>query len=274
MEGKQTLERTDFFFQQIKDHYGYDFSGYSRNSFLRRLSRFKGLYQIDSLEELLRQLLADESFFEKFLQEITVNITEMFRDPLFFKCLREKVVPQLKTYPHIRVWGAGCATGEEAYSLNILLHEENLGNKTRIYATDINQRVVEQAAEGIYNINDMSKYTGNYQLAGGMYAFSNYYHAKYQRAILEEYLKKNIVFSIHNLAADKSFNEFNLIVCRNVLIYFDKDLQNKVIKLFIDSLKMFGYLALGSKESLLLSKYQHYFEVVDGKQKIFRKIKE
>jgi chemotaxis protein methyltransferase CheR len=269
-----TQEGIDTCLTLIQKQYGYDFSGYSRSSFLRRVSRFMALYSIGSISALSELLISNESLFAKFLEEITVNVTEMFRDPLFFASLRTKVIPELKTYPYPRIWDAGCSTGEEAYSLAIILYEEKLAARTRIYATDINQKVISEASEGIYNIADMASYTTNYNKAGGVSAFSDYYHAKYQRAILEDHLKKNIVFSVHNLTTDGSFNEFNLIVCRNVLIYFDRELQEKVLGLFFRSLRIFGFLALGSKESLFLSRYSPFFEEVDRAQKIYRKVKE
>lgn len=267
-------ENLESFLMTIRLKYGYDFSGYSKNSFLRRMNRFMNIFQIPDLEMLSAKIMEDEFFFGKFLEEITVNITEMFRDPPFYRALRDKVLPELKTYPYARIWDAGCSTGEEPYSLSILLHEEGLKARSRIYATDINRKVVSQAAEGIFNIQDIIHYTTNYHLIEGKQAFSDYYHAKYNRAIIEDFIKKNIVFSVHNLATDGSFNEFNLIVCRNVLIYFDRQLQEKVFKLFFESLSMFGYLALGNKESLTLSNYSDCFEVVDRAQKIYRKIKE
>jgi chemotaxis protein methyltransferase CheR len=269
-----TQENFDPFLENILKKYGYDFSGYARSSFLRRMNRFMNMFNIANPENLVSLLLENEQMFSRFLEEVTVNVTEMFRDPLFYKSLREKVVPDLKTYPYVRIWDAGCSTGEETYSLAILLKEENLQSRSRIYATDINQKVLASASEGIFNVKDMAKNTQNYHMAGGKFDFSDYYHAKYNNVILDDNLKKNIVFSVHNLATDGSFNEFNLIVCRNVMIYFNKVLQEKVFKMFFESLSMFGYLALGTKESLSLSSYSQYFEVVDNTQKIYRKIKE
>lgn len=261
-------------FTVIKERYGYDFSGYSKNSFLRRINRFMNIFQIPGIDDLSSRLMGNEYFFGKFVEEVTVNITEMFRDPPFYLALKDKVFPELKTHPFVRIWDAGCSTGEETYSLSILLQEENIASKSRLYATDINQKVLSEAAQGIFSLDDIASYTANYHLIKGNAAFSDYYHAKYNRAIIEDKLKQNVVFSVHNLATDGSFNEFNLIVCRNVLIYFDRQLQEKVFRLFFESLSMFGYLALGNKESLTLSKYNEYFEVVDNKQKIYRKIKE
>jgi chemotaxis protein methyltransferase CheR len=257
----------------IQSKYGYDFSGYATASLLRRTNRFIINKHIKNMAELEYKVLNSDIFFENFLQELTVNVTELFRDPAFFKALHTDVVPGLKTFPHIKIWDAGCSTGEELYSLAIMLQEEELYRKTKLYATDINQKVLWQAKEGIYPIALMRDYTNSYFAAGGKKSLSDYYTARYERAVFDESLKKNVVFSVHNLAADGSFNEFNLIVCRNVLIYFKKELQDKVIKLFLDSLCMFGYLALGNKESLLLSAYQDCFEVVNRKEKIYRRIK-
>lgn len=228
---------------------------------------------IGTIDQLGEKVLEDKVFFGLFLMELTVNVTEMFRDPSFFKALRGKVMPYLKTYPNIRIWDAGCSTGEETYSLAILLKEENYLHKARIYATDINSRVLASAKEGIFALDVMKDYSRNYLSSGGKGSLSDYYHAKYNSAIFNEDLSKNFVFSVHNLAMDGSFNEFNLIVCRNVLIYFQKELQEKVLELFLQSLPVYGYLALGSKESIRFSRIEKYFEVVDAKERIFRRIK-
>lgn len=255
----------------IKSHYGYDFSGYSHASFLRRINRFNHHKGINSLDELLHFLTIDFNF-EKFLQEITVNVTELFRDPSFFKSLREKVIPELKTYPFVRIWDAGCSTGEETYSLSILLYEENLKSKSKIYATDINRRVLTYAENASYNVGLIKNNSCNYFNSGGKASLADYYSVHHQKITFNDPIKRDIVFAPHNLATDSSFNEFNLIVCRNVLIYFKRELQERVLKLFLDSLPIFGYLALGTKESLLFSKYRCQFEVVDTKERIFRKI--
>jgi len=227
--------------------------------------------KIDALHNLGKIILKDEVIFEKFVQELTINVTEMFRDPIFYKSLREKIVGRLATYPFIKIWIAGCASGEEVYSIAILLMEEDLLNRTVIYATDINQKVLQTAREGIYHMNEMQKYTQNYIKAGGKNSFSDYYMAKYGSVLLNKSLRQNIVFSVHNLAMDKSFNEFQLILCRNVLIYFNQALQNKAINLFYDSLCPFGFLALGNKESLLFSDKKKDFDEVDRHEKIYIK---
>jgi chemotaxis protein methyltransferase CheR len=218
-------------------------------------------------------LLQEEKLLEEFIQEVSVTVTEMFRDPAFYKSLRAKVMKRLATYPFIKIWIAGCATGEEVYSIAILLQEEGLLSRSVIYATDINQKSLQMAKDGVYAVDNMKAYTSNYQKAGGTNSFSEYYKAKYNSVIFDKALKQNIVFAAHNLAVDKSFNEFQLIICRNVLIYFNQQLQNRVVDLFYDSLCPFGFLGLGSKESLLFSDKKKCFEDVDRREKIFMKSK-
>jgi chemotaxis protein methyltransferase CheR len=259
------------FLHGIRFFYGYDFSDYSESSLKRRIGHYMKMRSIQSLPQLGRNLMKDEAFFEEFIQELSVTVTEMFRDPGFYKTLREKVVRRLSTYPFIKIWIAGCATGEEVYSIAILLSEENLLSRSVIYATDINQRSLITARDGIYSLDKMKSYTANYQKAGGKHSFSEYYKAKYGSVLFDKRLRQNIVFSPHNLAADTSFNEFQLIVCRNVLIYFNAILQNKVIDLFYQSLCTFGYLGLGNKESLLFSDKIKFFKTIDRKEKIFIK---
>lgn len=257
--------------ESIRYVYGYDFTEYAEASVVRRITRFMKTNKIGTVEELSEILLSDEDTFARFVLEFTVNVTEMFRDPSFYKSLRENVLKRLATYPTIKIWIAGCSTGEEVYSIAILLKEEGLLDRSVIYATDINQRALQVARDGVYGMNLLKSYTANYQKAGGKSSFSDYYTAKYDSAMIDKSLKKNIVFSIHNLAVDTSFNEFQLILCRNVLIYFNQKLQNRVINLFYDSLGAFGYLALGSKESLLFSEKQKEFTDVDKREKIYRK---
>ncbi len=257
---------------EIKGVYGYAFEQYSKASMHRRISRFLISKNIGSVNDLQKKIVADKPFFDLFLSELTVHVTEMFRDPSVFKALRTKVFPYLKTYPNIRIWDAGCSTGEETYSLAISLKEAEYLHKTRIYATDINYRVLDVAKEGIYPLAYMKEYSRNYLNSGGQGSLSDYYHAKYNSAIFHEELGKNFVFSVHNLAMDSSFNEFNLIVCRNVLIYFQKQLQEKVLHLFKESLPIYGYLVLGNKESIRFSAVEKNFEVVDAHERIFRRI--
>jgi chemotaxis protein methyltransferase CheR len=257
--------------ESIRFVYGYDFTDYAEASVKRRVDHFMNARKITELDKLGKIILQDEKVFEEFVQELSVTVTEMFRDPFFYKSLREKVLKRLATYPFIKVWIAGCATGEEIYSMAIVLEEEGLLNRSVIYATDINQNSLQVAREGIYSLEHMKAYTDNYQKAGGTRSFSEYYKAKYNSVMFDKSLKQNIVFAAHNLAVDRSFNEFQLIICRNVLIYFNQQLQNKVISLFYDSLCHFGFLGLGNKESLLFSDRLKFFEEIDRKEKIFMK---
>jgi chemotaxis protein methyltransferase CheR len=268
MEGAGELKQ---FLESIRFVYGYDFTEYSEASVKRRIQAFMDSNKISSVKELGKLILKDEPVFEKFVQDITVNVTEMFRDPIFYRSLRKNVIGRLGTYPFIKIWIAGCSTGEEVYSMAILLREEGLLERSVIYATDINQAALQTAKEGISSIDYMKNYTENYLKSGGRNSFSDYYKAKYNSVLWDKTLRQNIVFSVHNLAMDKSFNEFQLILCRNVLIYFNQSLQNKVIELFYDSLCVFGFLALGNKESLLFSQKQKCFDDIDRKEKIYMK---
>jgi chemotaxis protein methyltransferase CheR len=263
-ELKQLLE-------SIRFVYGYDFTEYAEASVKRRVEAFMSGNNISSLKSLGKNILQDEGKFEKFIQEITVNVTEMFRDPAFYLSIRNNIIKRLATYPFIKIWIAGCATGEEVYSIAILLKEEGLLERSVIYATDINQKVLQLAKDGISPIDHMKVYTENYQKAGGRNSFSDYYTAKYNAVLWNKALRNNIVFSVHNLAVDKSFNEFQLILCRNVLIYFNHNLQSKVIDLFHESLCPFGFLALGNKESIHSASQKKNFEEVDRKERIFMK---
>ena len=259
------------FLEVVKAAYGYDFTDYSEASMKRRIIHFMILKKLKELNGLKKLLLDSDILFEEFIQEISVTVTEMFRDENFYRSLREKVLPRLATYPLIKIWLAGCATGEELYSIAILLHEEGLGSRSIIYATDINQRSLMIAKEGIYGIDKMKVSTSSYLKSGGKNSLSQFYTAKYDSVIFDKSLKQNVVFSVHNLAVDKSFNEFQLIICRNVLIYFNQALQNKVVDLFYESLCPFGFLGLGNKESLLFCDQKINFEDVDRKEKIFIK---
>jgi chemotaxis protein methyltransferase CheR len=255
----------------IYQHYGFDFRSYAYASIRRRLWKrieAEGLSTISSLQD---QVLHNPPMMEKLLLDLSINVTSMFRDPGFYRVFREQVIPTLRTYPFIRIWHAGCATGEEVYSMAILLEEEGLYERSRIYATDINEVVLQKAKSGIFPLDRMQEYTENYIAAGGKRAFSDYYTAKYDGALFAPSLTKNVVFSQHNLVTDRSFSEFNVILCRNVLIYFDKTLQSRVLTLFYDSLAMFGILALGSKESLRFSPYEECYEQINGPEKIYRK---
>jgi len=266
-----TEKEKDLLLYQIKKRYGYDFTNYAEASIKRRIIRFCEIHHFKQYFDLKHDLMNDSGLFADFVLQITVNVTEMFRDASFFHSTKENVFPNLATYTHCKIWHAGCSTGEEVYSMAIMLKESKL-LKTMVYATDINPEVLNQAREATYSMKQMKEYTTNYIKAGGSASFSDYYTAHYNMAILNSTLKKNIVFSQHNLVSDGSFNEFNLIVCRNVLIYFNKELQEHVLNLFYESLAPLGYLALGSKESLLFSSLNTKFEVVDKNEKIYRKI--
>ena len=267
-----TTEELEEVIQLIRGQYGYDFSNYARASLLRRVTRCMAISGLKSSYELKYHLTNDNSFFSWFLQSLTVNVTEMFRDPAFYKALREKVLPTLATYPVIKIWHAGCATGEEVFSMAILLHEAGLLNRTRLYATDLNPANLEQARQGIIPLQPIRDYTHNYIQAGGQHEFSAYYTASYEHAIIHKAYRKGIVFAQHNLVVDQVFNEFQLICCRNVMIYFNKELQNRAIRLFYDSLSPLGYLAIGVKESLQFTNMQNQFEVVSSTTRIYRRI--
>ena len=227
---------------------------------------------LPEMEALVKQVLNDPFYFEGFLQEITVNVTEIFRDPGFFLSLRKNVLPILSTYPYIKIWDAGCSTGEELFSLAILLQEEGLLEKTRIYATDINQKVLKKAKEGIFPANQLPAITAAYYASGGKKEFSGYYVSHYGSLKFSSELIKNVIFYPHNLATDSSFNEFHLILCRNVLIYFNSELQERVFHLFDKSLVKLGYLGLGKKETISMSESANSFNFVDKENRIYRKI--
>lgn len=265
-----TVELDEIILLLNREH-GYDFSNYSAASFKRRVQRVMHLHRIADFYDLKFAITNDRNFVALFVQEITVNVTEMFRDPLFFKKLSEKVLPVLASYPSIKIWHAGCSTGDEVYSLAILLHEAGLLERTRIYATDINSAALEKARKGIVDVRLIKEYTQNYIKAGGRADFSQYYTARYDHAIMRKDLRERIVFSQHNLVVDGIFNEFQLICCRNVLIYFNRVLQNRVLQLFYNSLSPLGYLALGIKESLMFTDVKYNFEVIDNTTKIFRR---
>ncbi|MBU2548966.1 MAG: protein-glutamate O-methyltransferase CheR [Proteobacteria bacterium] len=251
--------------------YGYDFRNYSRASLKRRVKHRMGLENIDRISDLLHGILYDPDLFDRLFLDLSINVTEMFRDPDFFLAVRRNVVPVLKTYPFVKVWHAGCSTGEEVYSMAILLKEEGLYDKAQIYATDMNEVVIGKAQDGVIPIDRLRDYTANYQRAGGIESFGDYYTARFGLARLDKSLIERVVFASHNLATDGVFGEMHLIVCRNVLIYFDKVLQARVLRLFYDSLVRRGFLCLGTKESVRFSPIEDAFEVVDPLRKIYRK---
>ena len=255
----------------IKLKYGYDFSNYSKASLGRRIR--KGLKQskFNNILELIPEIIYNKSFFNEFVENLSVSVTEMFRDPQIYKTIREKVIPYLKTFPFIKIWSAGISTGEEVYSLAILLKEEGIYYKSLIYATDFNDSVLDKAKKGIYPIRKIKQNTKNYQESGGKESLANYYHADYDSAIFDRKLRENIVFANHNLVTDNIFGEMNLILCRNVLIYFDNKLQNRVLQLFKNSLCQNGFLCLGSKETIEHSDISNLFVKINDKMKIYQK---
>ena len=252
--------------------YGYDFSNYAKASFKRRVNRLMVIDRMPSFAEFLYRIKNDGDYLPHLVEELTVNVSEMFRDPHTFKTIREEVLPVLATHPFIRIWHAGCASGEEVYSMAILLEEAKLLHKSLLYATDLNASVVENIRKGIFPMSQMKQYSENYILSGGREDFSSYYTAKYDWAKFDEKFKTKMIAATHNLVSDRSFNEFQLIFCRNVLIYFDKDLQDKVLTLFDDSLEKLGYLVLGSKENIRFSKLDKKYKQLERKEKIWRKM--
>ena len=251
--------------------YGYDFRQYARAHLKRRLLRFMSNEKVERFADLQHSLLYDADFFVRFLHDLSVHTTEMFRDPGFYRAFRREVVPMLQTYPSFKIWHAGCSTGEEVYSMAILLEEEGLLDRTMIYATDISERALNLARAGIYQVDAMQGYTRNYQEAGGTASFSDYYTSLYDGVVMEQALSRRIVFASHNLVTDSAFNEMHVVICRNVLIYFDHELQDTVFELFSNSLSRRGFLCLGSKETIRFSTLEgNYLDFVPD-QKIYRR---
>ncbi len=266
-----SFEQLEDIIELINNVYGFSFKGYSRASLKRRVTRIMSIYNLE-LYDLKSLLVNNKDFFEEFLIEVTVNVTEMFRDPGFFKSLREQVLPYLSSYQRIKIWNAGCSTGEEVYSFAIMLEEENLYKRSFLYGTDINTNVLNTAKKGIYDLKKIKHYSENYQATGAQHSLSDYYVAKYDAASIQGRLKKNTLFSVHNLVSDGVFNEFQLISCRNVLIYFNIELQEKVLQLFYDSLCPLGFLCLGSREILRGDQLVERFKIVDKSENIYQKI--
>jgi chemotaxis protein methyltransferase CheR len=265
-------EEVELLLNDIVTAHGYDFTSYSTASVKRRINRLFILDHFRDFEDFRNRVLHDKNYIRRFVQEITVNVTEMFRDPLFYKLIREQVLPVLATYPFIRIWHAGCSTGEEVYSMAILLKEAGVMHKSLLYATDINPGVLDQVTRGIYPLRSLRQFSENYILSGGKKDFSSYYTAKYDLAKLDDELRSKMIVSTHNLVSDRSFNEFQLIICRNVLIYFNKTLQDKVLDLFDNSLEPRGFLALGSKEQIKFASIGKKYEQLDPKEKVWRKL--
>jgi chemotaxis protein methyltransferase CheR len=262
----------DLLLEAVFRLHGYDFRGYARASLRRRVQNIMRSEGVQTISALQERLLHEPGAFDRFLSGLSVNVSAMFRDASFFRAFRTHAIPLLRTYPFIRIWQAGCSLGEEAYSLAILLEEEGLYERSLIYATDINEATLRRAREGIYPADLMQKYTQNYQLSGGQRSFSEYYTARYDYAIVRPALQRNIVFSQHNLVSDGPFNEFNVVLCRNVMIYFGRSLQERTHALFHASLGMFGIFGLGSRESLRFMPQEAMYEPLAGSEKLYRRI--
>lgn len=270
----QTLEELEIelLLTGIARRYGYDFRNYARASLRRRIATVLEREEVSCISALQARILHDPICMERFIETISVHVTSMFRDPAFYRALRREVVPILRTYPFVRAWVAGCSTGEEVYSLAILLEEEGLYDRCRLYATDMSNALLRRAARGIIPLPRMRENTRNYQAADGQRDFSWYYTADDENAVLREDLRRNIVFSQHNLVSDGTFNEFNIVFCRNVLIYFDGTLRKRVYELLYGSLCHFGVLGLGRKETLEYSPFRDRFEVLDEDARLYRKV--
>lgn len=255
----------------VKRVHGFDFSGYTKASLKRRVVRIMQLKKL-GFYDLKHILVNDQHFFQDFLEEITVNVTEMFRDPSFYKALDLQVIPYLSTYQHARVWCAGCSTGEEVYSLAILLRDAGLSKKSFIYGTDINTEVLKEARKGIYSLRNIKSYAENYQFTGLKGSITDNFTILYDAASIHNELKQNTLFSVHNLVSDDVFNEFQLISCRNVFIYFETELQERILELFYKSLCPLGYLCLGSKETIRSDVFKKKFKMINQKENIYQKI--
>jgi chemotaxis protein methyltransferase CheR len=274
-EGRLDLETIELqlLLEGVFRHYGFDFRGYSAASLKRRVWRRVHAEGAKTIAGLTERVLHEPDAMERLLLDLSINVTSMFRDPTFYRALRERVVPLLKTYPFTRIWVAGCSTGEEVYSLAILLAEEGLADRVRIYATDINEAVIETARLGVFPLDKMQEYTQNYIRAGGARSFSEYYVARYDSAQFARELVDGVVFARHNLASDAAFNEFNVITCRNVMIYFAQPLQEHVHRLFYESLATFGVLALGQKETIRFSPHESSYEELDADERLYKKVR-
>jgi chemotaxis protein methyltransferase CheR len=272
-EGISPLEalEIELLLEAMHRHYGYDFRSYAPSSLRRRLRKRLEAEHLTTFSALQDRILHDSNAMEGLLRDMSVNVTGMFRDPTFFLAFRQRVVPILRTYPFVRIWHAGCATGEEVHAMAILLEEEGLLERTRLYATDMNAEALEKARAGIFPIARMREYTASYQQAGGTRSFSDYYTASYGAALFHQRLRDKVLFAQHNLATDTSFSEFNVILCRNVLIYFDRSLKERTLGLFKESLSPLGFLCLGRRESLRFTVVETDFEELDAKERIFRR---
>jgi chemotaxis protein methyltransferase CheR len=270
---KGDIEKTeiDLLLEAIFLRYGYDFRSYARASVDRRVRQYAGIKNTGCISNLIPMIMHDEAVFSELAQQFSISVTEMFRDPFVYRALREQIVPVLKTFPFVKAWAAGCATGEEVYSLAIVLAESNLLGKSTVFGTDFNDECLRKAKLGIYSTDLIQAFTRNYQESGGTRSFSEYYHAGGDSVKLVKQIREHITFANHNLTADQVFGEMNLIICRNVLIYFNRDLQERVLRLFTNSLVRNGILILGTREDIQFSGVSEEYEVVDKKARIYKR---
>lgn len=263
----------DLLLEAMFQLHGYDFRSYARASIERRICQFASRSGCDTVSEMIPRVLHDKEFFSRLTWYFSIVVTEMFRDPPVYRAVRQNVVPVLRTWPHFKVWHAGCATGQEVYSLAIVLKEEGLLDRATIYATDFNEEALNKAREGIYTLDEIQEFTANYQKAGGNSSFSEYYHARYGSAVMDSSLKQRITFANHNLVVDGVFGEMHLILCRNVLIYFNSELRNRALRLFTESLVHGGFLCLGTKEDIQFTDVSDSYERVGTEAKFYKKIR-
>jgi chemotaxis protein methyltransferase CheR len=261
----------DLLLEAIYQRYGHDFRSYARASIERRARQFLSSSGCSSVSEMIPKVLRDREFFSRLARYFSISVTELFRDPFVYRVVREQVAPMLRTWPYFKVWHAGCASGEEVYSLAIVLKEEGVYDRATVYATDFNDSALDRAREGVYGMERLQEATRNYQRTGGKASFSEYYHARYGAAAMDASLKERVVFAVHNLATDSAFGEMHLVFCRNVLIYFNRDLQNRALGLFTESLVHGGFLCLGTKEDLQFTDVSDRYETVDRKARIYKK---
>ncbi len=261
----------DLLLEAVYRRYGYDFRSYARASIERRTRLFLSKLGCASVSEMIPMILRDRELFSRLAGYFSIAVTEMFRDPFVYRTVRNEVIPLLKTWPHVKIWHAGCATGEEVYSLAIVLKEEGVYDRATIYATDFHDDALEKAREGIYAIGKLQEATRNYQQAGGKGSLAEYYHAHYDAVAMNSALRERVVFSGHNLALDSVFGDMHLVFCRNVLIYFNRELQNRALGLFTESLVHGGFLCLGTKEDLQFSSVSERYDIVDDKARIYKK---
>jgi chemotaxis protein methyltransferase CheR len=257
--------------EALYHRYHYDFRNYAMSSIRRRLRQAKENLGFATISAMQESVLHDPEMLPKMLRYLTVQVSEMFRDPSYFRAIRENVVPHLRTYPSLKIWIAGCSTGEELYSFVILFREEGLEERTLFYATDINPEALAQAEAGIYDVERLRLFTENHRKAGGKTSLSDYYHSSYNRCVLDKSLRRNVVFSDHSLVTDQVFGEMHLVSCRNVMIYFDRDLQDRAVGLFKDALPRNGFLGLGAKESLRFSEHADGFREFVREEKIYQR---